>query len=372
MITIREVSTKRDWQRFHAFAISLYKDVPQYVPTLIFDEKWNFNPKKNPAYEHVETICFLAYRDGSLVGRIAGLINYKLNDLKQIKTLRFHRYDVIDDLEVSRALLDAVIGWGKDKGMDRIIGPIGFSDLDKQGLLVEGFDERGMFITLYNHPYYHTHLTELGFEKDVDWVEYLINVPEKPDPRIERLCEIALKRNGYRLLEFSNKKEIIPYAREMFHMYNDSFAQLYGFCPLSDGQIEMAIKQFISLVSLDYIFIVVDAQEQIVGFGIMAPSLADAMQKSRGKVLPFGWYHIVKSMKHHSVLDMYLIAVKPEYLGRGVNAVIINAGVKKAIENGVRVAETGPELEDNSNVQSQWKSFDARQHKRRRCFTKSI
>ena len=372
MIVVKEVSNKRESHIFHTFSISLYKHVPQYVPTLIFDEKWNFNPKKNPAYEYVETICFLAYKDGKVAGRIAGLINHKLNDLKQIKTLRFHRWDVIDDLEVSRALFDAVIDWGKKKGMDRIIGPIGFSDLDKQGLLIEGFEETSMFITLYNHPYYHTHLTELGFDKEVDWIEYQIKVPEQPDPRIERLCDIAKKRNGYRLLEFSSKKQVIPYAREMFHMYNDSFAELYGFCPLTDGQIDMAIKQFISLVSLDYIYVVVDKQEQVVGFGIMAPSLSQAMKKSRGRLLPLGWYHILKSSAHHSVLDMYLIAVKPEFFGRGVNAIILNEGVKKAIENNVAFAETGPELENNTQVQTQWKSFDVRQHKRRRCYAKSI
>jgi GNAT superfamily N-acetyltransferase len=372
MITIREVTTKGDWNVFHTFPIALYKDVPQYVPTLIFDEKWNFNPKKNPAYEYVETICFLAYQEGKPVGRIAGLINHKLNAMKGTKILRFHRYDVIDDVAVSRALIDAVVSWGKEHGMEKIIGPIGFSDLDKQGLLVEGFEETGMFITLYNHPYYHEHLTQLGFGKEVDWVEYQITVPEQPDARIERLCDIALKRNGYRLLEFSRKKDVIPYAWEMFYMYNDSFAQLYGFCPLSDGQIEMAIKQFISLVSLDYVYIVVDKENSVVGFGIMAPSFAQATKKSQGKLFPFGWYHILKAMKHHTVLDMYLIAVKPEYLGRGVNAVIINAGVKKAIENGVRFAETGPELEDNTNVQTQWKSFNVRQHKRRRCYGKTI
>lgn len=372
MITVREVVSKREWKMFHTFPITLYEHVPEFVPTLIFDEKWNLNPKKNPAYEYSETICFLAYSNGKVVGRIAGLINHKLNSLKQLRTLRFHRYDVIDDVEVSRALFSAVIKWGKEKGMDRIIGPIGFSDLDKQGLLIEGFDEVSMFITLYNHPYYHTHLTELGFEKEVDWVEYQIKVPDRPDERIERLCDIALKRNGYRLLEFSSKKQVIPYAREMFHMYNDSFSQLYGFCPLSDGQIEMAIKQFISLISLDYVYIVVDQDDEVVGFGIMAPSLSQALQKSRGRLFPLGWYHILKTRKNHTVLDMYLIAVKPEFFGRGVNAVIINAGLKKAIENGVQFAETGPELEDNTNVQTQWKSFEVRQHKRRRCFAKQI
>ncbi len=372
MITIREVKSRGDWHTFHSFPITMYADVPQYIPTLIFDEVWNFNPKKNPAYEYVQTICYLAFKDGRPVGRISGMINHKLNALKGTRTMRFHRYDVIDDPEVSKQLFEAIFSWGKKQGMERIIGPIGFSDLDKQGLLIEGFEETGMFITLYNHPYYHEHLLTLGFEKDVDWVEYQIAVPQTPDERIERICNLAMKRNGYRLLEFKTKKKVIPYAKEMFHMYNDSFASLYGFCPLSDGQIDMAVKQFISLISLDYVYIIVDSNDNVIGFGIMSPSLAPALKKSKGRLFPLGWYRILRSMKHHSVLDMYLIAVKPEYQGRGVNALIINAGVKMAIRNGVRFAETGPELEDNENVQSQWKSFQARQHKRRRCFVRDL
>jgi GNAT superfamily N-acetyltransferase len=216
------------------------------------------------------------------------------------------------------------------------------------------------------------HLSQLGFVKDVDWVEYKVFVPEQPDPRIERVCDLACKRNGYELLTFKRKKQVIPYAWEMFHMYNDSFAELYGFCPLSDGQIEMAIKQFISLVSLDYVSIVVDKNKQVIGFGIMVPSLAEAVKKSNGRLLPLGFLRITRALRKYDVLDMYLIAVKPEYLGRGVNAVIMNEGIKKAIANGVKYAETGPELEYNDKVRSQWKAFKTDQHKRRRCYTKSI
>jgi GNAT superfamily N-acetyltransferase len=372
MITITEVASKKDWSLFHDFPKSLYKDNPYYVPALVFDEKWNFNPKKNPAYEYCETVCFLAYKDNEVVGRIAGLVNQKLNEAKRERKVRFHRYDVVDDIEVSRRLFEAVIAWGKSRGLDTMIGPIGFSDLDKQGLLVEGFDQMGMFITLYNHPYYMEHLAQLGFVKDVDWVEYKVFVPEQPDPRIERVCDLACKRNGYELLTFKRKKQVIPYAWDMFHMYNDSFAELYGFCPLSDGQIEMAIKQFISLVSLDYVSIVVDKNKQVIGFGIMVPSLSEAVKKSNGRLLPFGLLRITRALRTYDVLDMYLIAVKPEFLGRGVNAVIMNEGIKKAIANKVKYAETGPELEHNDKVRSQWKSLDTVQHKRRRCYTKSI
>lgn len=372
MATIKQVVSKKDWNRFFTFPNEFYRDNPYYVPTLLFDEKWNFNPKKNPAYEYVETIAFIAEDGGKIVGRIAGLINHKLNFMKQEKKMRFTRFDVIDDKKVSEALFEAVSTWGKEKGMETIIGPIGFSDLDKQGLLVEGFDQQGMFITLYNHPYYHDHLAHLGFDKEVDWVEYKVFVPEKADNRIERICDIAMKRHGYRLLEFKRKKEVIPYARQMFKMYNDSFAQLYGFCPLSDGQIDMAINQFISLVSLEYVFIVVDKNDSVIGFGIMVPSLSDAVKRSNGHLFPLGLLRIKKALVNYDVLDMYLIAVKPEFLGRGVNAVIMNEGIKRAIANGVQFAETGPELEDNDNVQTQWKSFKVEQHKRRRCYGKTL
>lgn len=372
MITLKQVSSKREFNVFFDFPNKLYKDNPYYVPALIFDEKWNFNPKKNPAYQHVETVAYLAYKDNKVVGRIAALINHKLNTLNNQKYMRFNRFDVIDDIEVSRLLIDKATSWGKERGMEFIIGPIGFSDLDKQGLLIEGFDQKGMFITLYNHPYYQEHLEQLGFAKDIDWVEYKVYVPEEADPRIERICNIATKRHGYRLLEFKKKKEVIPYAYKMFRMYNDSFANLYGFCPLSEGQIEMAIKQFFSLVSLEYIYIVVDKEDEVIGFGIMAPSLSDAIKKSNGRLFPFGLLRIFKALKVHEELDMYLIAVKPEYLGRGVNAVIMNEGIKTAIANKVKFAETGPELEDNENVKTMWDSFKTEQHKRRRCFIKSI
>jgi hypothetical protein len=372
MITIHSVSSYRDWNAFFTFPNKLYKDNPYYVPTLLLDEKSNFDPKKNPAFEYTDCVAFLAKKDGKVVGRIAALINHKLNKAQQKSYMRFTRYDVIDDSEVSRLLFEKIFAWGKEKGMDTVIGPIGFSDLDKQGLLVEGFDQVGMFITLYNHPYYQRHLEQLGFSKDVDWVEYKVFVPEQVDPRIERISEIAQKRHGYRLLSFSSKKEVLPYAHQMFHMYNDSFADFYGFCPLTDGQIDLTIKQFLSLVSLEYLYIVADAANEIIGFGIMVPSLVQAMQKSHGRLFPLGFARILRSLKQHDVLDLYLIAVKPTHLGRGVNAIILHEGIKRAIANGVRYAETGPELEYNDNVQTQWKSFKTEQHKRRRCYIRSL
>lgn len=368
MITIKPVATRKEWNAFFSFPNDLYKGNKYFVPYLISDEKDTFTPKKNPAHEYCDTQLFLAYKDGKVVGRIAGLINNKLNEMNKMKQMRFTRYDVIDDLEVSKALFEAVYAWGRKKGMTEIIGPIGFSDFDKQGLLVEGFDQTGMFITLYNHPYYHDHLTKLGFVKDVDWVEFKVYTPKELDPRVQRISEIAQKRHGYRLLEMKKKKEVIPYAKEIFHMLNESYAHLYGFCPLTDGQIDMAIGQFFMVAQLDYIYVVVDKDDAVIGFGLMIPSLAKAMQKSNGRLFPTGLLRILWSLKHYDVLDMYLIAVKPEYFGRGVNAVILHEGIKTAIRHGVVYAETGPELETNTEVQSQWKGFETEQHKRRRCY----
>ena len=372
MIEIKEVVSKRDWRRFYAVPNELYRDNEYFVPAIHMDEAPTFDPKKNPAYEYCETVAYLAWMDGKIVGRIAAIINHKLNALKEMKRMRFTRWDVIDDLAVSRALFEAIEAWGNTKGMESLIGPIGFSDLDKQGLLIEGFEELSMIITLYNHPYYAEHLEALGFSKDVDWVEYKVFVPPQIDPRVDRISTIAQKRHGYHLVSFKNKKEVVPYAKEMFHMYNESFGDLYGFCPLTDAQIDIAVKQFFTLVSLDYLYVVVDNENAVIGFGIMAPSFAPAIKASGGRLFPFGLLGILKAFRHHEVLDMYLIAVKPEYFGRGVAAVIMNEGIKHAIANGVKWAETGPELEHNDNVQTLWGSFKTEQHKRRRCYIKQL
>ena len=339
---------------------------------MIQDELQTFNPAKNPAYAYVETVCFLAKSEGKIVGRIAGLINHKLNALYKTKEVRFTRFDVIDSLEVSTLLLDKVSEWGKEHGMDTIIGPIGFSNLDKQGMLIEGFEEPGMFITLYNHPYYVEHMRKLNFEKAIDWIEYKIKTPETLNPKIARITELVMKRNNYTLKTFTSKKSVIPYMKKAFTMYNEAFTTIYGFCPLDEAQVERTIRQFISLVSLDYLFIVTDAQDEVLGFGLMVPSLAEAVRSSKGRLLPTGIFKIKQALKHPKVLDMYLIAVKPEYTGRGINAIILEAGIQKAIANGIAYAETGPELEDNVLVQSQWKNFDTQQHKRRRCFKKTL
>ena len=372
MVHVRRVETARDWKEFHDFPNRLYAGNPCYVPALLSGEKKTFDPEKNPAYEYCRTICVLAEEDGKTVGRAAGIINDKVNTYSNTKDARFSRFDVVDDIEVSRALMDRLAQWAGEEGMHRLIGPMGFSGFDRQGMLVEGFEYISMMITLYNHSYYPRHLEKLGFSKEVDWVEYRIAVPEALDERIRRISAIAQKRNGYQLLDFSSKKEALPYIKKMFDVYNRAFASLYGFSPLTERQIEQTIKDYISLIPLEYVLIVTDSHDEVIGFGIMAPSVSEGVRDAQGRLFPFGWLKIRKAMKSSRVLDLYLIAVVPEYAGRGVNAVILNEGIQRAIDNGMEYAETGPELEDNENIQSQWKSFDAQQHKRRRCYVREI
>lgn len=368
MITIKEVKTRRDLNKFIDFPVKLYKDNPYYVPTLAIDEKMNLNPNKNPAYEYCETKLFLAYRDNKIVGRIGGLINHAYNQKTGLNQIRFTRFDVIDDIEVTKMLFKAVMDWASTRGISEMIGPIGFCDLDKQGLLVEGFEEMNLFITLYNHPYYMKHLEELGFVKDVDWVEYQIFAPDKLDARYERLTNAITKRYNYNLIKVKTKKEALRYVHDAFGLVNDAFEKLYGVVPLTQRQIDMYVNQFVMLVNLEYLYLVTNKDDELIGFGLLVPSLAEAAKKSKGKLFPFGWARILRATKKHDVLDMYLIAVKPEYQGLGVNALIMNEGIKDAIKNGVKYCETGPELETNSQVQDLWKGFETRQHRRRRCY----
>lgn len=368
MITIIEVKTKKDLKKFVQFPIDLYKDNEYFVPALTMDEMDNFNPKKNPAYEFCETKLFLAYKDKRVVGRICGLINYAYIKKINKNIMRFTRFDVIDDIEVTKALVEAVKDWGRSKGIYSIMGPIGFTDIDKQGMLVEGFEEMNLSITLYNYEYYQKHLEQLGFVKDADWVEYQISIPENLDPRIDRISDVVKKRYGFKRLTFERNKDLVPYAREAFKVINEAFAKLYGTVPLTEAIIEKAIKEYIPLVNLDFVIVISNKEEEIIGFGLLVPSLASATKKSKGRLLPFGIFRLLKALKTFDILEMYFIAVKPEYQNMGVNAIVMSEAIKEGIKHKVKFAETGPELETNNNVQDQWKNFNSRQHRRRRCY----
>lgn len=371
-IIVKEVKTKKDIKEFLEFPLKLYKDNEFYIPALYSDEKNMYDREKNASYEYCESIEAIAYKNNEVVGRIAGIINNKYNEKMNRKYLRFSHLDMIDDIEVTKALFDFIIKWGKEKGMNELNGPIGFIDIDRQGMLIEGFDKIGMSITNYNYPYYVEHMEKLGLVKDVDWVEYLVNIPAELDARVEKVQNALLNRFGFKLLKFKNLKEIMPYIYKAFDVYNEAFYALHGTVYLTEKQISNLIKQFAPAINFDYVPIIVDKNDDVVGMAILAPSIAKASKKANGKMLPFGWYHLLKALKHNDTLEMYLVAIKPEYQGFGLNAILMHDVTKCAIKNGVKFAETGPELEDNFKVRSQWDNYDAEIIRKRRCYIKEI
>ena len=372
MITIKEVKSKLDGIRFTEFPNKMYKDVPEFVPALSLDERTVFNKKKNPVHDYCESIRYLAYKDGKLVGRIAGIINHEWNKAFNRLTGRFTRIDMIDDIEVTKALIDAVTVWVKDRGMTELIGPIGFTDLDRQGMLVDGFDQLNMFITIYNFPYYHEHLEKLGFVKDVDWVEKLITWPTEVPDKIRRGSKIARERYGYKLIKVSTKKEVFKYIYEAFNVYNEAFMELYGFFPITNKVMDFYIKQVIALVQLDWLWFVLDKNDKVSGFAVLMPSLAKVNKRNNGKLFPFGILRILKALKNQEVMDFYFVAVDPRHQNHGMMALFMEDAILTGKRHGVTIAETGPELEENMAIQNQWKDFDYKGHKRRRCYKKDI
>ncbi len=374
-IKIVEVNDKASRKKFVKYPISLYKDNPYYVPTLIMDELNTIDPKKNPAFDFCEQQLFLAYRDNQIVGRIGAFINRRSNDLWKQKHARFGFVDFIDDNEVVDTLFAAAEKWAKDKGMTAIQGPMGYTDLDREGLLIEGFDRISTMATTYSHPYYRTQIERLGFEKDVDWHEYRIPVPQFVPERHQRIAQIVANKFGLKILKFKNLKQVTPYIDKLFNLLNVAYAPLYGFVPLTKKQIDYYVKMYVPLLRWDVVTIIVKEEtDEVVGFGIGLPSLSVALQKSRGKLFPFGWIHLLKALKGKSnpEVDLLLTGVAPEYQGKGVNAMIFNDFIPSCYASGFRFSESNPELESNNKVASQWDGFNAEHHKTRRAYIKQI
>ncbi|MBQ9989187.1 MAG: hypothetical protein IJP30_05585 [Clostridia bacterium] len=370
---IVEVVTKRQEKEFVKFPVDMYRENLNYIPDLLNDELEAFRPEKNPALAFCRAKRFLAYQNGKVVGRIAGIVNMAANEKWGTKRIRYSRFDFIDDMDVSRALMDRVIEWGRLEGFEEIHGPMGFCDLDQEGMLIEGFDRPGMFYTIYNHPYYIEHMEALGFVKDVDWHEFRITIPDKPDPYMKRMSDIVLKRYKLSVQTPKNKKEIKEIVQTLFEIVNQAYDKLYGTVTLTPELIEKYYKQFILLVNPEYVRLVRDENNRAVGFGLALPSLNKAAVKSRGRLFPFGWARFLTAPKAKSdVLDLYLIGVVDEMRNKGVPAILINEIAETAIRNGVKYAESGPELETNDRVQSLWKRFESEQHKKRRCWIKKL
>lgn len=374
-VTIKAINEndKAAKKAFVKFPISLYKDCPYYVPSLVLDELGTLNTKKNPAFDMCEMQLFLAYRNNRIVGRIAAIINHKANETWNQKHARFGFVDFIDDNEVVDTLFDAAQEWASKKGMTAIVGPMGFTDLDHEGLLIEGYDQVSTMATTYSYPYYREQIERLGFEKEVDWNEYRIPVPKAVPERHQRIANMVAQRYGLKVLKFKSLKQVTPYVTKLFNLLNTAYAPLYGFTALSQKQIDYYVKMYVPLLRWDLVSIIIKVDtEEVVGFGIGMPSLSQGLIKSRGKLFPFGWYHLLKDLKSkkNPVVDLLLIGISPEYQGKGVNAIIFNDFIPSAAGCGFQFSESNPELEVNEKVSSLWDGFDAVNHKKRRAYIK--
>jgi len=372
VVQIKEVKKYRDLKRFAAFPYKLYAGNKYWVPPLMIDEINTLREDKNPAFEYCEAKYWLALKDGKVVGRIAGIINYRYIEKWGQKNARFGWIDFIDDHEVSKALLETVEAWAKQKGMTALQGPLGFCDLDREGMLIEGFDEMGTFTTIYNYPYYPVHLERNGYIKDVDWLEYELEVPQQMPGVIEKASRDALRRFNLKVLDTKKPKDFLPYVKGIFELLNSAYKDLYGVTPLTDKQIELYTKQYFSFINPDYVRVIVDQYNEVVAFGIAFPSLTWALRKAKGRLFPIGFIHILKALKRNNTIDLCLVAVKPKFQGKGVNAILMSEIHKKCIKNGIIKAQCNPQLESNIKVRTQWKYFNSRQHKRRRCYIKNL
>lgn len=375
-ITIQPINqtSNKELRRYVKFGIDMYKGNDCFVPPLIFDEIDTLNPDKNPAFEFCEAQSFMAYKDSKPVGRITAIINSVVNERTAEKTLRFGFLDFIDDAEVVDALFEAAENWGRQRGMTSMVGPMGFSDLDHEGMLTDGFDELGTMATIYNYSYYPAHMQRMGFEKDAEWVEYQMTIPDAVPDKYLRIADIVQKKYNLRVLKFNNRKLLKEkYGQALFELINEAYDELYGYSPLSQKQIDHYIGMYLGILRLDCVCVIVDGDDRLVGVGISLPSLSRALQKGKGRLFPWGWWHLIKALKSkNDIVDLMLIAVKPEYQNKGVNALLFADLLPTYIKNGYKWAESNPELEGNASVQLQWQYFERRQHRRRQAFRKKI
>ena len=374
-VQIKVVETKKDFKTFARFANNLYKGNRYYVPSMPLDDLATFDKNKNAAFEFSEAEFYLAYKEGKLVGRVAAIINHKANEAWKVKQVRFGWIDFIDDMEVSAALLDAVSAFGKARGMEQIVGPLGFTDFDPEGMLVEGFDRPSTMALIYNHPYYPEHMIKHGYYKETGWVEYRITIPETVSQRHSVIADAVQERYGLVIRKLSRRqirKE--NYGRKLFQLINQTYCVLYGYSLLSEKQIDQYVDLYLSLVDTNMLCFVEDQKGDLIAAGITIPSLSEALQKCNGEIFPFGWWHLLKAMflKKPDTLDLLLIGVRPDYQNRGVNALICKNLIETYRGMGFKYAETNANLESNEKIQAMWKPFEKEQHKRRWVFGKEL
>lgn len=375
-VEIKKVTTKAELKKFIRFNYEFYKDNPYSVPDLYDDMLNTFSPQKNAAFEFCEADYFLALRDGKIVGRVAAIINRRANDTWNKHTVRFGWIDFIDDIEVSTALINTVKEWGRERGMTEIEGPLGFTDMDAEGMLIEGFDQLSTMATIYNYPYYPQHMERLGMKKSADWVEMKIYVPDHIPEKHQRISQIIARKYNLHIRKIKSKKEIreTGIAHDIFRLINDAYTPLFGYSRMTERQIDQYVKMYVPVLDLRMVSIVENEQNEIVAVGISMASLSRALQKAKGRLLPFGWFHLLKALmwKRPKVLDLLLVAVRPDYQGKGVNALLFTDLIPVYKELGFEYAESNPELEMNEKVQNQWQYFRTEQHKRRRCFKQPL
>jgi len=374
-ILIKTVTTRKELKTFVRFANKLYKGNKYYVPSMPFDDLNTLDKDKNGAFEFCEAEYYLAYKNGVLVGRVAAIVNHKANESWKVKQVRFGWFDFIDDMEVSAALLDAVIAFGRERGMTQIVGPLGFTDFDPEGMLVEGFDRLSTMALIYNHPYYPEHMKKLGYYKETGWLEYRITIPTEVPERHRRLAELVKERNNLTLRKLTRRqirKE--NYGVKLFNLINDTYCKLYGYSLLSDRQIEQYVDLYLSLVDPRMLNFVEDENGDLIAAAITIPSLAEALQKCNGEIFPFGWWYLLKNMfiKKPDTLDLLLIGVRPDYQNKGVPTLVICDLIETFNRLGFRYAESNANLETNTSIQALWGPFEKEQHKKRWVFGKDI
>ncbi len=372
MITVKEISSKKDKKKFFKFYIDLYKDNPYACPNFYFDEMPEFDPKKNDAFRFVECRMFLAYKGKKIVGRVAAIWHKGVNEKFGYKQLRFTRFDVIDDFEVTKALFDKVIGWAKELGMTEVIGPMSFTDLNEEGMLIDGFDRDSNYIEIYNHPYYIEHMEKLGFEKVVDWNAYVIKVPDKVDERLKKLADEVMTRNGYEILDVAwyakhDKKKLLDYVMQALTVLDEVFEDLYGTSPINEKQKLREAKTLLSVLVPEFATVVLK-DGKVIAYGYIIPSLKEVMQKGRGHIFFRGLPAFIRAMKHPEVADMLSLGVAKAHSNKGVPAIIVCHCLEGVISKGVKYLEAGPELEANRHVQNLWKNFESDLAKKFRCW----
>lgn len=373
-IIVKPVASRHEMNDFVRFPNELYKDSHEYVPDLDVDVRNTYNPKKNPGLKFSDAQPFVAYRDGKTVGRVAAIINNHANATWKVKNVRFSMIDFIDDREVSEALVSTVAEWGREHGMDTIQGPLGITDYDKEGMLLEDFDSMGAMTEYYNYPYYAGHMEALGFEKAVDWVQIRVAVPKEVPAKYARVSKLSKEMFGLHVRTLTRKEIVNGYGLKIFKLLNAAYAPLFGFTPMSEEQAMEFVKQYIPLLNLEMVPVVEDDKGDIIAITVTMTSLSHALRRTHGKLFPLGWFYLLRSLKWHPehTAGLLLIAVRPDYQGLGVNALLFDYLIPVYNRMGIRYAETGPQLEDNVKEISQWKPLNPQFVKRRRCWTKKI